>query len=156
MLVDRSAPAARFPAAPLDEVLEALQITLDLALHEAERIPKALLEPLRLVAHLKRHPGRVLVDIVERHDTGILIPRDAVPGDALIGDLLNDPRLPLLLSAADFGAPLQVLVVDLPHLLDALHEARELLKLGPLVVRRADRNVDFDRLRNGRHGHFPR
>jgi hypothetical protein len=38
----------------------------------------------------------------------------------------------------------QVLVVDLGHLLDALHELRELLELRPLVVGRADWDIDLD------------
>jgi hypothetical protein len=35
-------------------------------------------------------------------------------------------------------------VVDLFDLLDTLHEARELLELGPLVVGLANRDLDLD------------
>ena len=62
------------------------------------------------------------------------LPPVARPGDALVGVLLGDLGVPLLALAADLGDPVQVRVVDLLDLLDALHEARELLELRPLVV----------------------
>src|SRR5687768_13952500 len=46
---------------------------------------------------------------------------------------------------------MQPLVVELLHRLDAAHEPGELLELGPLVVRGADRNVHGDGLLDFRH-----
>ena len=45
---------------------------------------------------------------------------------------------------SDLGVPVQRLVVELAHLFYSLHELREFLKLGPLVVDRCDRCFDFD------------
>jgi haloacetate dehalogenase len=44
------------------------------------------------------------------------------------------------------GPPGQVRVVELPHLLHAVHATWEFLKLGPLVVNHAHAAVDLDRL----------
>ena len=65
--------------------------------------------------------------------------------------LLGDLGIPLALDSADVGDPVQMGVVDLANLLHALHELREGLELGPLVVGRADRDVDLDGLLNGGH-----
>jgi len=43
------------------------------------------------------------------------------------------------------------LVVELPDLLHSLHERREGLELGPLVVRGPDGDVDVDRFHDLRH-----
>jgi hypothetical protein len=64
---------------------------------------------------------------------------------------VRDLGIPLLFLARDLGAPVKVRVVELLDLLHALHEARELLELRPLVEGRAHRHVDLDRLR--RRGH---
>ena len=52
----------------------------------------------------------------------------------------------VLLDAGDLGGPPEGRVVELLDLLDRLHELREFLELGPLVVRDADRDVNVDRL----------
>jgi hypothetical protein len=39
---------------------------------------------------------------------------------------------------------MQVFVVQLPHLQHVLHEFREILELGPLVVRGANWHIDFN------------
>jgi hypothetical protein len=91
---------------------------------------------------------------VERDHAGVVLAVRVAPGDALVGQLLGDLGVPLVAGAAELGDPMEVLVVDLADLLDALHELRELLELGPLVVRRLDRNLDFDALldRGGHQG----
>jgi len=70
----------------------------------------------------------------------------------MIGHLLGDFGIPFLILAPDLRVPVHVRVVELPHFLDAGHEARELLELGPLVVDGAHRAADFDRLLDPFHG----
>jgi hypothetical protein len=69
-----------------------------------------------------------------------------VPCDAGIRDPLGDLGLPRFLDAADVRAPSQVRVVELADLDHPLHESWKFLELRPLIVRRAHRDVDFDRL----------
>src|SRR5437879_11710275 len=53
-LLDLAAPGARLPPAPLDELLEALEVALDARLHHAQRVGNVLHDSLRLVADLRR------------------------------------------------------------------------------------------------------
>src|SRR5207237_4580938 len=75
----------------------------------------------------------------------------ARPRDALVGALLDDLGVPFLFLAADDRAPVQALVVELMNFLHALHEARKLLELRPLVVDRPKRCIDLDGLLDSRH-----
>ncbi|CAM5463978.1 Potassium-transporting ATPase ATP-binding subunit [Streptomyces narbonensis] len=77
---------------------------------------------------------------------------DRAPGDALVGQLVDDLGVELATDAGDLGLPVTVPVVDLCDVLDALHEARERLELRPLVVRVPQRNVDVDGLLHHAHG----
>ena len=82
---------------------------------------------------------------MEGHHAGVLgLTAGARPGDALLGVLLGDLGVELAGDAVDLGDPVVVRVVDLRDLLDAAHEVRERLELGPLVVRGPDRDVDLD------------
>jgi hypothetical protein len=56
---------------------------------------------------------------------------------------------------ATVAPPVQMLVVELTHLVDVLHEARELLELRPLVVGGANRHLELDRLLDLRHRFLP-
>ena len=76
----------------------------------------------------------------------------AVPGYEFVRHLLDDPRVPFLLDAAHFGAPVQAIILNLCDLLDSLHEPGELLELCPLVVGCVERNANFDGLLNSSHG----
>src|SRR5436853_4869075 len=89
---------------------------------------------------------------MEGDDAGILRAGHAVPCDAIVRDLLVDFGFPALVDAADFGPPQEARVAQLAHLDDAVHELRELFELRPLVVGRADRDVDVDGLLDGGHG----
>ena len=85
------------------------------------------------------------------HDAGVGRPRARPPGDAVVRNLLGDLGVPGLLLAADLRPPVEPLVVELAHLEYALHEAREVLELRPLVVRGPDRHFDVDGFFDGRH-----
>src|SRR2546425_4268521 len=150
-VLDLAAPGARLASAALDELLEALEVGLDARAHDTQRIGDVLHDALRLVVHLQHHLRALIVEPMEGDDAGVPGAAAARPRDALVGPLLDDLGVPLLFLAPDHGAPVQALVVELPNLLDALHEAREVLELRPLVVHRAERRVDFDRLLDGGH-----
>src|SRR5688572_16001326 len=88
---------------------------------------------------------------MKRHHTGIDGAASARPGDALIGNLFGDLRLPLLFFSSNIGFPMQMLVVELLDLLHAFHEFRKLFKLRPLVISGPHGDIDFDRLFNDGH-----
>src|SRR5688572_5318424 len=88
---------------------------------------------------------------MKRHHTGIYGASSARPGDALIGNLFGDLRLPLLFFSSNIGFPMQMPVVELLDLLHAFHEFRKLFKLRPLVISGPHGNIDFDRLFNDGH-----
>jgi hypothetical protein len=152
-IVDLAPPGAGLGTAPLDELLEPLQVSLHAAAVHPERGADLLRDALRLPVQLHHHPRLRLVDPVEGDDAGIALPARRGPGDALVGMLLGDPGVPLLALAADLGDPVEVYVVELSHLLDAFHERRKLLELRPLVVRRLDGDLHVDRFLNA--GHVP-
>ena len=88
---------------------------------------------------------------MEGHDSGVRRAVRRLPGDALVGMLLGDHRVPLLDVPGDLGLPVEMRVVDLRDLLHALHELREVLELRPLVVRGLDGDVQVDALFDGTH-----
>src|SRR5262249_57248316 len=133
-LLDRAAPGSSLAATRLDELLEALQVILHLAVHEPQRVADALKEPFGIVLEGEGNARLVIAEAMEINHAAVHVARRAGPGDAIVGNLLSDARVPLLLFAADVGAPAQALVVDLAHFLDAVHELREQLELRPLVV----------------------
>src|SRR4026209_596970 len=67
------------------------------------------------------------------------------PCHAMVRMLLGDLSIPLPLVAPHFPCPEQPSVVPLLNSLDAIHELRKRLELGPLVVRRRDGYADLDR-----------
>src|SRR5262249_16252653 len=112
---------------------------------EAERVPDVLRHTLGVVDEREPHAGP-LGDRVEEHRPGGVGALEVLPGDAAIGGLVRDLRVPLLLLARDLRAPVEPLVVELSHFLDAFHEAWKLFKLRPLVVDLAQGRLDVDRL----------
>src|SRR5439155_4763092 len=110
----------------------------------AEHVPDPLGDVLRLPAHLELDLRFVLDQRDEAHDASIARARCAAPRDDLVRHLLGDLGVPLFDLARDLRPPVQTLVVELLYGFDAFHESRELLELGPLVVRDPDRNVRFD------------
>src|SRR5215213_11443665 len=81
-------------------------------------------------------------------DARVPLARGRMPGDALVGPLLADLGIPFPSPTARGSDPVEVRVVELPNLLDPLHEARKLLELRPLVVGGLDRDVHLNRLLN--------
>src|SRR5712671_7129199 len=138
-----AAPGAGLGAALLQQALELLDRALDLARDDADGVAGLLDRAVGLVLHGQLHARALLVERLEAHGSRVGGARDAAPGDALVGDLLDDLGVPLLLLAGDARAPVQVGVVDLPDFLHAFHEAREFLELRPLVVNRVDRPIHF-------------
>src|SRR4051812_15814052 len=151
--VHLAAPSARLGAALLDQVLELLDRVLDLVRDDPHRVADLFDHALRLVVHRQLDARALLVERLEAHRAGIGGARDAAPGDALIGDLLDDLGVPLFFLAGDARAPVQVRVVDLADLFHALHEAGELLELRPLVVHGVDRAIHFKNFLDSFHGY---
>src|SRR5438876_3637151 len=142
--VDLAAPRAGRTAPLFDELLEATEIALDARVVGAEHVPDPLGDVLRLPAHLELDLRFVLDQRDETDDASIACARCAAPRDDLVWHLLGDLGVPLFDLARDLRPPVQTLVVELLYGFDAFHESRELLELGPLVVRDPDRNVRFD------------
>src|SRR4051812_48019660 len=155
-VVDRTAPGARLLAAPFDELLEVGHAVLDARREDTERVAHAFHYALRVVGHHQAHLGAIGTERFEAHRARIRRAGYALPGNAAIGFLLGDLRVPLLFLAPDVRAPVQVRIVELPHFLDAFHEVREILELRPLVVDGTHGAIDFDGLLNLFHGASPR
>src|SRR4029079_5266232 len=150
---DLAAPRAGGAAALFDELLEPAQIALDPSVVHPEHVADTLSYVLRLPVHLELDLRLVLVDRDEANDAFIARTRRAPPRDDLVGDLLVELGVTFFDLAAALRAPVQTLVIELLDGLDALHEARELLELSPLVVGDADRNVHVNGFLHCRHGH---
>src|SRR6185369_8512390 len=151
--LDGPAPRPRLVATRLDERLEPFHVALRATSDEPKRIADRLDRTLGLDVELEGHPSRRVGEPVERHHARVRGAFDGMPGDPLVGLLLTDLGGPALLDPGDVGRPGDVGVVQLFDLVDALHEERELLELGPLVVGDPDRDLDihgFDDLRHDR------
>jgi hypothetical protein len=68
---------------------------------------------------------------VEGQDPRVLLAVGVAPRDALVRQLLRDLGVSLVAAGAEPGDPMQVGLIGRAHLLDALHELRELLELRP-------------------------
>jgi hypothetical protein len=80
--------------------------------------------------------------IFEGHRARVGCARRGGPCDLAVGHLLDDPGFPLATHAGDLGDPFQPIVAELSDALDPIHELREILELGPLVIGRTYRHID--------------
>ena len=81
---------------------------------------------------------------MESDDAGVVLAVGVAPGHALVFVLLGDLGVPLVSLTAEARDPVNVAIVALLDPVDALHEVRKLLELGPLVVGLTNRDVDLD------------
>ena len=72
-------------------------------------------------------------------------PACGLPRDALIRCLRRDLRIPFFLTSPDLGFPMKMLVIELMHFFDRLHEPRKLFKLCSLVIGGLYRYIHLDR-----------
>lgn len=146
MLLDLAAPGAGFAAASLDELLGAFEVALHAAVHHTQQIAELFDRTDWLVVDLDIETAGVVVDVMKGDDAGVAVASRAMPGDAVIGVLLGNLGVPLLMLPGDGRDPVQALVIELTHFLDALHEHGELFELRPLIVSGSDRDVHINRL----------
>ena len=125
----------------LDVFLEALHVAVHAVLEHPEFVGGVLDETFRVDVHLRGDAGVVVVEAVEGDDARVLGSAVGFPRDAFVGMLFGDRGVEFTRGRTDVDTPVRVRVVELMHYLDALHELREGLELGPLVVGRADRYV---------------
>ena len=103
-------------------------------------------------SHVSCRVTFVVAQTVEGHDARVLLTGRRVPGDALVGGLLDDLGVELAGDTGDRHLPVGVSVIDLAHRVDAGHELGEGLELRPLVVDGGDGEVDVDLCSNSAHG----
>src|SRR6202012_5199313 len=97
-------------------------------------------------------PCQVGAQLVERHHAGVSDPLTHAPFDPLVRSLGLDLGRELLRLAPDLGRKGHRAVVFLGYTGHAMHEARPILKLRPLVVDGLERGADVDALL---HRHAP-
>jgi hypothetical protein len=148
-----AAPGPRLLAAALDQLLEPLEISAHLRLHNPEEIAGDILDArLTLDVHLDVDACLLVTDWLERDGAVVLdLTVDRPPSDLLVWSLLRDLGRPLTGLAPNLGHPLHMTVVELLDRLDPFHELRKLFELSPLVVGLLNRNLDVDRIINFRH-----
>src|SRR5439155_6004405 len=152
---DLAAPGTGFLPARLDELAEPLQVTLDPPANQAGLVSDLLGHALGVHLQLCGDPGVVGVDAVERHHAALPGTAGGGPRHPLVGQLLGDPGVELSAYPADLYDPVRRGVVELADLLDAGHEAGEVLELRPLVVRGPNRYGNVDRFGRAGHGISP-
>src|SRR3954447_12096239 len=129
--------------AELDVRLEAGEVGLDSALHEAHARGHLLEDPRGDEVERDEDPCEVRVQLVEADHAGVLGPADRLPRDAVVLAPLGDLPVPLARAEPDFLTPVDLVLVVLVDLEDAVHELRELLELCPRLVGLVDRNGDI-------------
>src|SRR5690606_23196728 len=104
-----------------------------------------LWQSLRLPVELHGHARLRVVQLVEGDDTRVvLFTADTVPGDSLVGELLDDLCVELPPDASDLHLPVGEGVANLLDAFDEAEEMGEGLELRPLVLRGGDRYVHVD------------
>src|SRR6476646_2289551 len=91
---------------------------------------------------------------MEGHNAGVLLAAGRLPRNLLVSDLLGELGVPLLLLARDGRDPVEMGLVELLDLVDAVHEGGELLELRPLGVGGRNGNVDLNGLFDGWHSYL--
>src|SRR3954471_14333013 len=108
---DVAAPGAGLDRPALDELLEVLEVLLDGAVVDAERVADLLRDVLRLPVELHGHPRLARPELVEGDDAGLALAVHAGPGNALVRVLLGDHGVELPLHPGDADRPVVVRVV---------------------------------------------
>jgi hypothetical protein len=145
-VVDDSSPCTGFDLLHLDEGLEAGKVGSHRTLHVAHSACRLLDQRARLHVERDLNPGEAIRDLVEGDDARM---RDAlahVPHDPLVRALLDDLGLELLRHPPDLRLEGDGAIVLLRRLIEAMHELRPFLELGPLVVGGAYGHGHFDAL----------
>jgi len=135
----------------LDELFESFEIAFNPTRNYPQHIAGLFDETFVIIHELKADAGTIWTDRSKVYSTRSILTAFALPGDEMVGNLIRDSCVPFLIFARDLGLPTQSLIILLCHLLDALHEARKFLKLGPLIIDRADRALDIDPLFHSFH-----
>ena len=91
-------------------------------------------DALRLIFHPYGDASHAVAQGVKRNDAGVFDSSASPPGDAPVGNLFGNLGFKFLSFTSDIDAPLKMLVIHLADLFDAVHKARKLLELSPLVV----------------------
>src|SRR6202008_4707486 len=94
------------------------------------------------VVHVQLDFCLPLVGWLENHSAVNISAAFTLPGEHLVWHLARDTGIPFLTLPANFGPPVKALIGLLLHRLNAFHEAREFLELGPLVVNRTHRSIN--------------
>src|SRR5882762_420802 len=149
--MDLPPPCTGLECAGLNKLFKALQISVDSALDHAELIADVLHDTFGVVIQFQRNASSVVTERREIHHARIFRAGGAPPGDALVGNLLENFGVPLLSFAANFSDPMQALIVELLDFRDAFHEPGKLLELRPLIVNLLNRRIDFNALFNTLH-----
>src|SRR3954451_6536340 len=124
--------------------LEASEVGADGALDMPHPARGLLDERAGLYVDVELDASQPRSDLVERDDAGMAHALRDLPLDPLVGPLLDDLRLELLRHAPDLRLEGHVRLVLLRDVVEAVHEVRPLLELGPLVVDRLERHADVD------------
>src|SRR6476659_6291508 len=146
-----TAPGAGFLLAFLQKLFKAFQIPFDPASPHTQHISDVFGDTFRIIIHLDVKFSPVLVQGLEMNDADVSCPTRAAPGNLLIGDLFENLSVPFPAFAANVSDPMKVIVVELSHLFDTLHESWKLLELRPLIVDVLYRGIDFNTRLNTLH-----
>ena len=156
-LVDVAAPRARSRCRALDELLELRQVGLDLPVVRR----RALSPTFSTTPSGSKSIWTVTRVCVSSSRWKVTTPAcfgpvERRPGDPLVRVLLGDLGVELPRHAADSVTQCVCVSSSLADLARTpLHELRERLELGPLVVGGPDGDVDVDGLHNLAHVRFP-
>src|SRR4051812_937622 len=130
----------------LDVGLEALEVGARRALDEAPAAGDLLERTVRVDVDVELDAREPLAELVEGDDADVLHAADRPPDDARTGLLVDDLGLPLPANAPDLLVEDDAVLAPLLDGLDAVHELREVLEVGELLVDGLQRRGHVDRL----------
>src|ERR1044071_2901835 len=142
-VVDRTTPSAGLDLLHLDVGLEAGQVTTHGALYVAHPPSRLLDQRAWLDVERDLNAGEVGSELVEGDDARVDDALVDAPLDSFVGSLLDDLAGELLRHAPDLRPEGDGAVVLLRRLIEAVHELRPFLELGPLVVGGRKRHADI-------------